>query len=81
MLKTPQDRKEDQLQIVLDLQRSQAPEVKLVLRLIDSMFEDVKDLLVTSQGEFTLKYQGEARALRTLYKVMTQPPVPTKTKE
>lgn len=66
-------RKDRVSQLVGDLQKSTAYEALAIRELVGLLFEDTKHSLVSSEGEATLRLQGEARALDKLYKQLTRP--------
>jgi hypothetical protein len=60
-------------ELAADLQKSNAYEALAIRELVDLLFEEVKHSLVSSEGEATLRLQGEARALGKLYNQLTRP--------
>lgn len=69
------NRKERTQQLANDLQKSSLYEVNAMRDLVDLLFEDAKDLLVSASGDELLRLQGEARALERLYSKLTRPVV------
>jgi hypothetical protein len=61
-----QDRRERAARLSDDLHRSTAPEALAVKELVDLLLEEAKHKLVSSEGEMTLRLQGEARAFKDL---------------
>lgn len=58
-----------------ELQKSQSIEAEKAKQLVDLMFEDAKDKLVSSSGDDTLRLQGEAKAFERLYTLLTRLPL------
>lgn len=66
-------RKEQIGQLASELQRSTGREADIIKQLVDLLFEEAKAKLVNSEGDVTLRLQGEARALEALYRQLTVP--------
>jgi hypothetical protein len=67
------DRKARVEQLTIELQKSIAPEAIAVKELLILLFEEAKNKLVSSEGDQTLRLQGEAKALERLYIQLTRP--------
>jgi hypothetical protein len=65
------DRKAEIQRLASELQKSTIYEVDNARKLVDALFEEAKDGLVSASGEDVLRLQGEARALERLYKRLT----------
>lgn len=67
------NKKERAAELARELQGSRTHEADAARELVDIMFEDAKNSLVNSNGEDTLRLQGEARAFERLYRQLTVP--------
>ena len=66
-----QERKARAQALATDLQKSSTHEASAAKELVDLLFEEAKEALVTASGEETIRLQGEARAMERLYKKLT----------
>lgn len=55
-----------------DLQKSVAPEAQAAKELLGLLLEEVKHKLISSEGDQTLRLQGEARAFERLHTQLTR---------
>lgn len=60
------ERREVAARLSENLSKSTAPEAQAVKELVDLLLEEAKHKLVSSEGDATLRLQGEARAFRDL---------------
>lgn len=69
------DRKREINRLAGELQRSNNPESRTVKELLGLLVEDAKDSLVASQGNETIRLQGEAQAFTRLLGMVTKAPI------
>jgi hypothetical protein len=67
-----QDRKAEIHRLTTELNKSRAYEAEHAKKLVQLLFEDAKDGLVSAFGDELIKLQGEARAMDRLYKRLTE---------
>lgn len=78
-METTADRKRKQHDLVGKLQSSKdSPQVVWIVALLESMIEDEKHALISTDGNETLHAQGRARALGQLITMITRPITPIK---
>jgi hypothetical protein len=56
-------------------------ELKIVVKLVEAMLEDAKDLMVYAGPEDLVRAQGEARSFAAFLKIIKRPPLPVPVKE
>jgi len=56
-------------------------EIQAVVKLVEAMLEDAKDLMVNAGPEDLIRAQGEARSFAAFLKIIKRPPLPVPAKE
>lgn len=69
------DRKAQIDKLARDIQQSPGHDSDTFKQLVDFLFEEAKNKLVSSRGDDTLRHQGEAQAFSRLYALITRPPL------
>jgi predicted secreted hydrolase len=68
------DKKARRVELASNIRRSQLPDAAMIKELLGLFIDDVKDSLVSSMGDETIRLQGEAQAFTRLLTMLTREP-------